>query len=192
MTKETGKLKQKKGFVAHRPDYRVEIKYSNEAVKKNLVRFVLKDGKKSFEISVKEIIDIVVPNFKNDVIAPMLVDSKGINVMEVSRTIKFVPDQDIKAGTEVNLDYRHMYPIEFAIIEEAYNLCRINDKTQVVHLSEDDWKAAMDSVTKKQEEFVALNNKALLEKLNNTNEDVKVTSEQALEGAVKSPFTNSE
>lgn len=120
------------GVVSRQKNYTVEAKYSKEATEKKLIRFTMKGTRKSFEISIDELIDIAAQQVNQDLLAPMFVDTQKVNVVQISRQIKAVANEDIKKGTEFRMNYIHPYPIEFAIIEEAMNFAKIEGDTTTV------------------------------------------------------------
>ena len=123
MTKKT-----KTGVVAEKDNYKVEIKYSPESIEKKLVKFTLTKGKE-IVISADELIELISLNVNSDKLAPLFVDNTSINIVYVNRQMKAIANRDIKEGEEIRLDYSHPYPVEFAYLEEAYNIAKI-DKTK--------------------------------------------------------------
>lgn len=122
-----------KGLKSKKATYTVEVKYSKEASEKKLIRFTPKG--KNFEISADELINLLTTQVNNDVLSPTFVDIDRINVVEVSRQLKCVLDEDMKKGQEIRLNYTHPYPIEFALIEEAYKIAKINKDVPALELT---------------------------------------------------------
>jgi len=125
--KATKKVASKKvaGMKSEQKDYTVEIKHTPEAIKKRLIKFTStkKDG---FEISADKLIELLSHYVNSDELAPAFVDTERINVVYVTRNIAATLERDFKAGETVHLAYEHPYPLEFALIEEAFNIAKID------------------------------------------------------------------
>lgn len=104
--------------------YTVEIGYSDDAKEKKLMKFITKNGDE-FEISAEELSTMLIGGVNSNTLEATFVESERINVVEVARQIKCVLDRDFKKGEEININYIHPYPIEFALIEEAYKIAAI-------------------------------------------------------------------
>lgn len=137
-------MSQTKGVIAKKEDFSVEVKYSKEAAEKKLVRFTTKNGDK-FEISADELIGIITTQVNMETLAPAFIETSKVNVVEVGRQLKCKLDKDMKAGQEININYTHPYPIEFALIEEAYKIASIKKDVKVFELT----KEYIDEVIKK-------------------------------------------
>ena len=114
--------------------FTIQVKYSPEAVEKKLMKFITPSGDE-FEISAEEMISILVNQINMDTLLPTFVDVEKINVVEVSRQLKCVLEEDMKKGTEINLNYKHPYPLEFAIIEEAFKIAKIDENAKVFEIT---------------------------------------------------------
>ncbi len=124
--------KEINGLKSIQKDYTVEIKYSKEAIKNKLIKFTTPKGE-SFEIGSDKLIELIGQNVNSEALAPTFVDTEKITVVYVKRQIKFRLDKDMKAGEEIRAEYSHPYPLEFAIIEEGYNIALIDkDKMAMV------------------------------------------------------------
>jgi len=55
------------------------------------------------------------------------VESDRINVVEVGRQLDCVLDKDMKKGEKIKINYKHPYPLEFALIEESYKIAKIDE-----------------------------------------------------------------
>jgi len=131
------------GVKTQREGYEIEIKYSPEAYKDKLMRFTTPSGDQ-FVISADEMINMLVEHVNLDVLAPTFVDTKRVNVVNVKRSLMVKAQVDIKAGTEFAVGYVHPYPVEFAILEEAYKIAKIIPEMGVTELTKefiDDVKA---------------------------------------------------
>ena len=107
-------------------NYTVEIGYSDEAKAKKLMKFITKSGDE-FEISADEMSSMLIGGVNSDTLEATFVESDRINVVEVGRQLQCVLDKDMKKGEKININYSHPYPLEFALIEEAYKIAKIDD-----------------------------------------------------------------
>lgn len=135
-TDEKEEEKSNKGLKLTQKDYKIEVKYSKEAIDKKLMRFTATNGT-SFEISADEMISFLVNQVNSDTLKPTFVDIEKINVVQVLRQIKCVLDKDMKKGEEILLNYFHPYPLEFAIIEESYKIAKIELVPGVMELKKE-------------------------------------------------------
>lgn len=125
-----------KGIIAKKDNFTVSVKYSDEAIEKKLVKFTLTKGD-SLEISADELVGILSQQVNNEVLSAAFVEVDRINVVEVGRQLQFVLDKDYKKGQKVNANYTHPYPLEFALIEEAYKIAKIDEKVPKVELTKE-------------------------------------------------------
>jgi hypothetical protein len=125
--KATKKVVSKKvtGMKSKQKDYTVEIKYSPEAIKNRLIKFTT-DKKGGFEVSADKLIELLSHYVNSEELAPAFVDTQRINVVYVKRQIQAILERDFKAGEKISLEYEHPYPLEFALIEEAFNIAKVN------------------------------------------------------------------
>lgn len=130
------KNKSDKAVELKQKDYTLQVKYSDEAVDKKLMKFITKSGD-SFIISADEMISHLMTVVNMDVLAPVFVETDRINVVEVGRQIQCVLDKDMKKGQKININYTHPYPVEFALIEEAYKIAVIKKDTKVFELTKE-------------------------------------------------------
>jgi hypothetical protein len=106
-------------------DYTVEIGYSPEAIEKKLLKFITKSGDE-FEVSAEELSSMLVGGVNSEVLEATFVESDRINVVEVGRQMQCELTEDMKKGQKININYTHPYPIEFALIEEAAKIAKID------------------------------------------------------------------
>ncbi len=133
--------------------YTIQVKYSEEAIEKKLVKFITKNGDE-FSLSADEIISILVNQVNMDTLSPTFVESEKINVVEVFRQIQCKLERDWKKGEVININYTHPYPVEFALIEEAHKIAKINDKAKVFELSAEFLAEVKKKITPASENFV--------------------------------------
>jgi translation elongation factor P/translation initiation factor 5A len=106
-------------------DYTIQIKYSDEAVEKKLMKFISKSGDE-FVISAEELASMLVSQVNSETLAATFVETDRVNVVEVYRQIQCVLDKDYQKGQVINIGYVHPLPIEFALIEEVAKYAKIN------------------------------------------------------------------
>lgn len=133
--------------------YELHVNYDEEAIEKKLMKFVPVGGE-PFVISADEMVSILVGQVNAEVLSAAFVESDRINVVDVMRQIRVRADRDIKAGEEIRLDYYHPYPLEFAVIEEAAKLAKIQMDVPMMTLTVDYIKSAKDKVLPEQKRFI--------------------------------------
>jgi len=106
-------------------NYTVQIGYSPKAIKDKLMKFITKNGDE-FEISSEEMSSMLIGGVNSNTLEATFVESDRISVVEVGRQLECVLDKDMKKGDKINLNYKHPYPLEFALIEEAYKIAKID------------------------------------------------------------------
>lgn len=146
---------EKKPIELKKDNYTIQVNYSEEAIKFKRMKFISKSGDE-FEISAEEMSTILIGQVNSDLIEATFVESDRVNVVEVTRQIRARADRDIKKGEEIRLDYTHPYPVEFAIIEEAANLAKINMDVPRMELTVDYIQSVKEKITPKQRKFVDL------------------------------------
>lgn len=132
--------------------YEIHVNYSEEAIAKKLMKFITPSGDE-FEISAEEMSTILIGQVNSELIEATFVESDRVNVVEVMRQIRVRADRDIKRGEEIRLEYTHPYPVEFALIEEAAKLAKINMDVPVRELTVEYINAVKDKITPKQRKF---------------------------------------
>lgn len=155
--------KNQQGLISKRKDYSVAIKYSDKAIKENLIKFI-PNGNKAFEIPLHELVHMLARHVNSDLLAPAIMQNNVIKMVRVKRNLTFIPSNDIKAGQPVHLPFQHMMPIEFAIAEEALGLTLIDENVKTVNRKEFD--AAKTRVTDGVIEFSREQNEGLIRQLN--------------------------
>jgi len=151
-------------------DYTVQVGYSKEAKSKHLLRFISKSGDK-FEISANEMAEMLIGGVNSETLSATFVESDRVNVVEVGRQLECVLDKDMKKGEKIRLNYTHPYPVEFALIEQAYGIAKINMDVKAFELTRDYIDKVRSQITPKQEKFIEKFYKSfknlILEKKNN-------------------------
>lgn len=108
-----------------RDKYTVQIGYSKKAIEEKLLKFISKSGDE-FEISAEELSSMLIGGVNAETLEATFVNSDKINVVEVGRQLECVLDKDMKKGEKININYIHPYPVEFALIEQAWGIAKIN------------------------------------------------------------------
>lgn len=126
-------VENNKGFKLDNKDFKIEVKYSEEAEKKELIKLTPKKGK-SIEINADALLGIIASQFKTKEFALALADTEvdKIYLVEAIRQIYFDADKDYKKGDKIHLKFPHMYPYVLAALEETYNICKMNGDVQSV------------------------------------------------------------
>ncbi len=135
--------------------FTLRVNYSDEAVEKKLMQFETPSGD-TFEISAEEMSTILIGQVNSELVEATFVHSDRVAVVEVMRQIRVRADRDIAAGEEIRLEYTHPYPVEFAIIEEAAKLARINMDVPAIELTVAYINDVKEKLTPKQHRFVEL------------------------------------
>lgn len=125
-----------KGIKLEKENYSIEIKYSPEAVAKKLIKIVTKSGDEVI-FTADEMVSILLNQVNAETLSASFVETDRIHVVEVGRQIKCVLDKDYQKGQEININYTHPYAIEFALIEEAYKIAKINMDVPVFTLTKE-------------------------------------------------------
>lgn len=134
-------------------NYTLQVNYSPEAIDKKLMKFITKSGDE-FEISAEEMMTILVGQVNSEVLAATFVETDRVNVVEVTRQIKCKVTKDLKKGHEIRLEYKHPYPVEFALIEKAMGLAQINMDVPVFTITKEYLDDVMKKTTPEQVKFI--------------------------------------
>jgi len=133
--------------------YTVQIGYSEEAKKNKLLKFITKSGDE-FEISAEELSSMIVGGVNNDTLSATFVETERINVVEVSRQLECIVDKDLKKGDRINLNYKHPYPIEFALIEQVMGIAKIEMDVPLTTLTNEYIEETKKKLKPAQENFI--------------------------------------
>jgi len=134
-------------------NYTVQIGYSEKAKSEKLLKFISKSGDE-FEISAEELSSMLIGGVNSDTLEATFVDSERINVVEVGRQLQCVLEKDMKKGEKININYVHPYPVEFAVIEQAYKIAKINMDVPAITLTKEYIKEVISKVKPEQENFL--------------------------------------
>lgn len=142
-----------KGVKFEQNNYTVEIKYSQEAVEKELIRIIPKDGE--IVISADDIIKLIVDNFRNKELAYALstTDTNFVPSVEVAIPIHFNANRDIKQGDLVSFYAPFILPIGLALGMEAYQLCK-DEGRDVLQIPRKEFEESAKTLKEKSMKFV--------------------------------------
>jgi hypothetical protein len=136
-----------------RKNYTVQIGYSKKASDKKLLKFIPKDLR-GFEISAEDLSSMLIGGVNSETLEATFVYSDKINVVEVGRQLECVLDKDMKQGDRIRLNYTHPYPLEFALIEQAYGIAKVNMDVPVFELTKEYIKKIRTMIKPQQETFL--------------------------------------
>ena len=136
-----------------RDNYTIQAGYSKEAEEKHLIKFISKSGDE-FEISAEEMAEMLIGGVNSNTLEATFVETDKINVVEVGRQLECVLDKDMKKGEKININYKHPYPIEFALIEQVYGIAKINMDVPALTLTQEYINEVKSKITPKQEKFL--------------------------------------
>lgn len=146
---------EKKPVELKKEDFTIQVNYSQEAIEKKLMRFISKSGD-VFVISAEEMATMLIGQVNSELVEATFVESDRVAVVEVMRQIRVRADRDIAKGEEIRLDYYHPYPVEFALIEEAAKIAKINMDVPALELTVEYINAVREKITPKQKKFSEL------------------------------------
>ena len=125
-----------KGVELKKDDYTLQLKYSPEAEKSKLMKFITKSGDE-FVISADDMISILVNQVNMDTLSPTFVETTKVNVVEVSRQLECELEEDMKKGQKIRINYVHPYPVEFALLEEVYKIAKIDESVPRIEITKE-------------------------------------------------------
>lgn len=146
-------MSSNKGVELKKDDYTVQVKYSPEAVEKKLMKFISKSGDE-FVVSADEMINILVQQVNMDTLSPTFVETTKVNVVEVGRQLVCVLDKDMTKGQEIRINYAHPYPVEFALIEEAAKIAKINMDVPMMEITKEYLDGVKAKILPEMEEYM--------------------------------------
>lgn len=143
----------KKPVEMKKEKYTLQVNYSPDAIEKKLMKFITPSGDE-FEISAEEMSSILVGQVNSELIEATFVESDRVNVVEVTRQLSVRLKRDLKKGDVVRMEYKHPYPVEFAVIEQAMNIAKINMDVPTFTLTKQYLDDVMKRTTPEQKRFV--------------------------------------
>ena len=137
-----------------KPDFTVQIGYSDEAKEKKLMKFITTKSGDEFVISAEELSSMLIGGVNSETLEATFVESDRINVVEVGRQLQCVLEKDMKKGQKININYTHPYPIEFALIEEAYRIAKIDRRVPRIELTSEYLEQVKAKLKPEMEEYI--------------------------------------
>lgn len=119
----------------------------------NDIVFSIKKGK-SVTIPYQELINILVESYSKKEVSPHLLNAeyKYIEMTDIIRQFNFTADKDYKQGDMISIKATHSYPYVLALIEQGYNLCKING--EVFQVDPEKINEKITTLQNKNEEFI--------------------------------------
>lgn len=178
MAKLLHKDKKTKGNFFENNDIRIDIKYSDEAIERELIKFTIKEGNE-FIISSQDILALIQEQFKQKSLAAALTttDTTFVPSVEVAIPICFDANKDIKMGERVMFWAPFQFPIGVALVAEAYKLCSIKGK-EILKIPMEEFKEASETLAESSKEFVEKVFKPQIDALKKEREASEVTKEE--------------
>jgi len=178
MTKLLHRNKNKQGSFFENDDIRIDIKYDDEAVERELIKITPK-GKDHVIVSSEDILAIIREQFKQKDLAAALTtaDTSFVPTAEAAVPIYFNASKDIKEGELVQFFAPMQIPLGIALVMEALRLCTIKGK-EVIKVPIEEFEEAKTTLQEQSKEFTEKFFKPQLDALKKAREE---TSEETKE-----------
>ena len=146
--------KNKKGTFFENDDIRIDIKYDEESIERELIKITPK-GKDHAILSASDVLAIISEQFKQKNLAAALTtaDTSFIPTAEAAVPIYFNASKDIKKGELVQFFAPMHIPLGIALVMEALRLCTIKGK-EVSKVPIEEFEEAKTTLAEESEEFV--------------------------------------
>jgi len=177
MTKLLHKDKKTKGSFFENDDLRIDIKYSEEAIERELIKITVKKGNE-FIMSSEDLLAIVREQFKQKDLAFALTtaDTSFVPSVEAAVPIYFNANKDIKEGELVQFFAPMQIPVGIALVMEAYNLCKIKGK-EIMKIPTEEFEEAKQTLKESSKEFTEKYFKPQIDALKKARETSEETKE---------------
>lgn len=171
MSKLLKKLPKNKGEVFQNDFVRIETKYSEEAVEKELIKFTSKNGEPII-FSAGEMLDMIREQFREKKLAAALTtaDTTFIPSVEAAVPICFNANKDIKEGELVQFFAPMQIPLGIALVMEANRLCTIKG-IEILKIPTTEFEEAKITLAEESKEFVEKFFKPQIDALKKTREE---------------------
>lgn len=146
-------MSNNKGVRLEKENYAIEVKYDDEAIKKKNIKIITKSGEE-IVFTADEMASIIMSQVNAEVLSASFVETERINLVEVSRQLECELKEDMKKGTRIRMDYVHPYPLEFALLEQVYNIAKINKDVPAIEITDEYLKKTMEKIGPDQEKFI--------------------------------------
>ena len=185
------KKKANEAIKAVKRDYSVELKYSDEAKEKKLIKFTALRRNREFVISLDEITRLIMLHLNKDYIPMLEVVNECVDMVITERSISGVCSRDFKEGETISFNFEQPMPVEMAVAEQAFNICRING--DVVKVPAENLLKAETELSARQKQYLEFAHKEYMKKLNKEKEEqeveaVDVTTDSPPGDSVVSPY----
>ncbi len=154
MAKLLHKNKKTKGNFFENDDIRIDIKYDEESIERELIKITPK-GKDYAILSASDVLAIISEQFKQKDLAAALTtaDTSFIPTAEAAVPIYFNASKDIKEGELVQFFAPMHIPLGIALVMEALRLCTIKGK-EVIKVPIEEFEEAKTTLAEESKEFV--------------------------------------
>jgi hypothetical protein len=153
MSKLLHKDKKTKGAFFENDDMRMEIKYDDESIQRELIKIIPK--RKEVIFSSEDILAIIKEQFKQKDLAAALstADTSFVPSVEVAVPISFNANKDINEGELVQFFAPMIMPMGIALVMEANRLCMVKGK-EVLKIPIEEFEEAKKTLVEESKEFV--------------------------------------
>lgn len=139
--------------------FAVTANYSKTAKRDKTLKFKTHKFKEEFEISLGDVVNLCIKFFTQEDAAPLRFKHNVVKMTNVERTLVLTPERDIAAGEQVNLNFTHPMPLEWAIAEQAAGRLSIEVPNKYFELSEQDYKKLEKEIGDSHQAYLDMQNK---------------------------------
>lgn len=171
MSKILRKLRKDQGEFFENDSLRIDVKFSDEAKEKELIKFTSKNGEPII-FSAGEMLDLIREQFREKNLAASLTtaDTTFIPSVEAAVPIFFNANKDIKEGELVQFFAPMQIPLGIALVMEANRLCTIKG-TEILKIPTTEFEEAKKTLAEESKEFVEKFFKPQIEALKKAREE---------------------
>lgn len=181
------KKKANEAIKATKRDYSVELKYSDEAKEKKLIKFTALRRNREFVISLDEITKLIMLHLNKEYIPMLEVKNECVDMIIVERSITGKCSRDYKEGELISFNYEQPMPVEMAIAEEAYNICKLGE--DIVKVPAENLSKAQEELNARQKQYLEFTHKEYMKQFNKEEQEVsEVESIEAPPEPIESPY----
>lgn len=177
MSKLLKKLPKEKGEYFENDTLRIDVKFSEEAIEKELIKFTSKNGEPII-FSAGEMLDVIREQFRQKNLAASLTtaDTTFIPTAEAAVPISFNANKDIKEGELVQFYAPMQIPLGIALVMEAHRLCTIKGK-EILKIPVEEFEEAKTTLAEESREFTEKFFKPQIEALKKKREEIGISEE---------------
>lgn len=175
MSKILKRLQKDKGEIFENEFLKIETKFSEEAVEKELIKFTSKNGEPII-FSAGEMLDMIREQFRQKNLAASLTtaDTTFIPSVEAAVPISFNANKDIKEGELVQFFAPMQIPLGIALVMEAIKLCTIKG-IEILKVPTTEFEEAKTTLAESNKEFVEKFFKPQVDALKKKREELGLT-----------------